>query len=231
MKEKRIELKLNQLIKIIAPLIVFIIIMIAFMVMFGQSLNDLLHKPESIKNYIEGQGVYGFLVYIALQILQIIVAVIPGEPIQLAGGYIYGTFLGSALSTIGIMIGSLIVLLISRKFGLSFSKLFVKEEKLLYYKEKMESRKGLAVLFILFLIPGLPKDVFMYAAGLTPIRFRILFGIYFVARLPAIVMASYMGAQLGMNNILGFAVMGAFAIFVLSLAYFFRDQLYKLLKI
>lgn len=130
------------------------------------------HQTESVKAYVESKGAYGVGVYVLLHVLQVIIAVIPGEPIQIAGGYLFGTFFGSVLTFLGIMLGSLLAFGIARKFGVKIVKLFVNEERLLQQKQRLESRKGKAVLFVLFLLPGVPKDVLIYAVGLTPISFR-----------------------------------------------------------
>lgn len=197
---------------------------------YWNSIMALLSNPDNIKNFVESYGMYGTLVFIAFQIIQIVIAIIPGEPIQIAGGYIYGTFGGFILSTIGIMTGSVIAFFISRKFGLPVVKLFVKQDKLFYYKDKFESKKGLLIIFILCFIPGVPKDILVYAAGLTLIRFRIFFTIYFFARIPAGVLASYMGAQLGQNNFGGFVLSAIIAVIMIGTGYFFKEKIYRLLK-
>jgi uncharacterized membrane protein YdjX (TVP38/TMEM64 family) len=155
------------IIKKFLPLIIFIAATAVILILFGKDLINIFSKPENIKSYIESKGHWGVLIYIALQILQIVIAVIPGEPIQIAGGYIYGTFKGFLYAEIGIMAGSAIAFFIARKFGIPIVRLFVGEKKLMQYKEKLESKKGLAVTFLLCLIPGIPKDVLVYASGLT----------------------------------------------------------------
>nr|WP_315019597.1 TVP38/TMEM64 family protein [uncultured Aminipila sp.] len=223
-------LKIKKYLKLLVPIIVLIVATIAVMVPFGGTIMELLSKPENIKNFVENYGIFGALIFIAFQVIQIVVAIIPGEPIQIAGGYIYGTLGGFTLSTIGIMMGSIIAFLISRKFGLPVVKIFIKEEKLFYYKDKFESKKGLLIIFLLCLIPGIPKDVLVYAVGLTLIRFRIFFAIYFFARIPAGILASYMGAQLGQNNIIGFIVTGVIVMIILGTGYIFKERIYQKLK-
>jgi uncharacterized membrane protein YdjX (TVP38/TMEM64 family) len=223
-------LKPNAFFKAASALLLVIAVATALMAACGGTITEVLSSPEKIKSFVEARGVYGFLVFIAFQIIQIVVAIIPGEPIQIAGGYIFGTLGGFSLSTIGIMIGSVISFLISRKFGVPLVRNFVSEDKLLVYKSKFESRKGLAIIFLLCLIPGIPKDVLVYAAGLTPIRFGVFFFLYFFARIPAMVMASYMGAQLGQNNLSGFLIIGVIAALVLVVGYVLKDRVYEMLN-
>lgn len=224
------EMELKKYLKIFIPVTALIIVVVACTMPFWGSIMELLGKPENIKNFVGNYGIYGTLIFIAFQIIQIVVAIIPGEPIQIAGGYIYGTFEGFILSTIGIMTGSVIAFFISRKFGLPVVKIFVNQKKLFYYKDKFESKKGLIIIFILCLIPGIPKDILVYTAGLTLIRFRIFFTIYFFARIPAGILASYMGAQLGHNNLAGFILVGAMAVIMLGTGYMFKEKIYEILK-
>lgn len=218
------------IIKKLTPVVIFFAIIAAIFAIYGKDILKIFSDPENIKSYIESKGSRGALIYIALQILQIVIAVIPGEPIQIAGGYIFGTFKGFLYAEIGIMAGSAIAFFIARKFGIPIIRLFVSEKKLMQYKEKLESKKGLAITFLLCLIPGIPKDIIVYASGLTPISYRLFFFIYFTARLPAILAASYMGAALGKENYGVFAVLVAGAVVLLILGYIFKDKIYVLMK-
>lgn len=207
------------------PMVLFLAAIIVVVILYGKQMIAVLTKPESVKAYVESKGAYGVGVYVLLHVLQVIIAVIPGEPIQIAGGYLFGTFFGSVLTFLGIMLGSLLAFGIARKLGVKIVKLFVNEERLLQQKQRLESRKGKAVLFVLFLLPGVPKDVLIYAVGLTPISFGKFFPIYFLARLPAIFGASYMGAQLGQSNYKMFFIVGAIAVVLLIAGYMLKDRL------
>ncbi len=89
---------------------------IVVVILYGKQMIAVLTKPESVKAYVESKGAYGVGVYVLLHVLQVIIAVIPGEPIQIAGGYLFGTFFGSVLTFLGIMLGSLLAFGIARKF-------------------------------------------------------------------------------------------------------------------
>lgn len=211
--------------------ILLISIGLVAMIIGNPVIMKFLSSPDQIKDYIESKGPIGIFIYIALQIVQIVIAIIPGEPIQLAGGYIYGGFYGFILSTVGIMMGSVMAFYLSKKYGFSMVSKLVPKQKLISYKEKLESRKGSMLLFVLCLIPGVPKDVLVYAVGLTPMKFKIFFPIYFFARIPAMLIASYLGAQIGRVNIeqimLTIAILTVFAV----LFYLFRNKLYFILDI
>ncbi|MEL7569935.1 MAG: VTT domain-containing protein, partial [Eubacteriaceae bacterium] len=120
--KKNSGLNYKLIIKKFLPITIFIAAIIAVFIIYGRDMLNIFSKPENIKSYIESKGRWGVLIYIALQILQIVIAVIPGEPIQIAGGYIYGTFKGFLYAEIGIMAGSAIAFFIARKFGITIVK-------------------------------------------------------------------------------------------------------------
>lgn len=221
---------INKKILFKSILIIVVVAIAAAIIAINKDMMSILGNPEQIKSYIENKGAFGMLIFIAFQIIQIVIAIIPGEPIQLAGGYIYGTLYGFLLSTIGIMIGSVIAFYISRKLGYPIVSLLVKKEKLLEYKKKIESKKGNAILFILCLIPGVPKDALVYAVGLTPFVFKRFFLIYFIARTPAMLLASYMGAKFGQLNVEQTIIFGGIILFAALIAYFFRKKIYLLIE-
>ncbi|MDD4188683.1 MAG: TVP38/TMEM64 family protein [Eubacteriales bacterium] len=222
--------KFKEFIKRAAPLLIFISALAVILAVFGNAIIMVMSKPENIKAYVDSKGIFGMLIFIGLQIMQVVIAVIPGEPVQIAGGYLYGSLLGFVLSTAGIMIGSVIAVLISRKFGLPVARLFVSEKKLIEYKGKLESEKSLMFIFLLFLIPALPKDVILYAAGLTPINLRILFIIYFTARIPAIFLANILGALLAEKNIAGFIAVCVIVLILLIAGYLLREKIFRWIK-
>ncbi len=206
-------------------LILIFIVAVGLISINNFGMMNFLSNPDQIKVYIGNKGILGMLIFILLQIVQIVIAIIPGEPIQLAGGYIYGGFLGFVLSTIGIMIGSVMAFFLSRKFGFPLVCKLVKKEKLIEYKRKLESKKGSTLLFILCFIPGVPKDVLVYAVGLTPFKFKKFLGIYFVARIPTMLVASYMGAQFGQLKIEQLLNFGGIIMFLALILYLLRNRL------
>jgi uncharacterized membrane protein YdjX (TVP38/TMEM64 family) len=225
------SLNRKQLLKAIVPALILIGALIAVLVIWGVPALDILMNPEKIRTAVASKGVTGILLYLVFQIVQIVIAIIPGEPIQIAGGYLFGTWNGFLLSTAGIMLGSVIAFLISKFFGLPVVRLFVRDDQLASLKFRLESQKSLAVIALLSLIPGVPKDILVYAAGLTPIRFELFFLIYFFGRLPALFAASFMGAQLGRSNWPVFLAVGALGVVILGLCVRYREKMARLLKI
>jgi len=135
---------------------------------FRQALHFFSNK-ERLSNFIASFGFYAPLVFISLQILQVVVAPIPGEFTGFIGGYLFGIGPGLAYSTIGLTLGSLFAFLLSRRLGMPFVSRFVGQETMRKFDRLME-RQGAFFSFLFFLIPSLPKDSFCYLLGLSPMH-------------------------------------------------------------
>lgn len=165
-------------------------------------------NPSQIKSFILNYGHYGFLVYILLQVIQIVFFFIPGEIFQIAGGYIYGYFMGGILSLIGIIIGSSIAYWIAHKFGkpfvhriLSRNNIWILEKLDKIGSKKNQKKNVNAIVFLLYLIPGVPKDILAYISGISEITFKD-FTLYSVAgRIPALFVSVYFGEKFSKDNI------------------------------
>lgn len=172
---------------------------------------------EMINSY---QG-WSFLVYILLQILQVVIFVIPGDFMNITGGYIFGFPLGAVLSIIGVWIGTIIAFYISRFLGYGFVSRFIKTEKIEKINKILNSNAGAFSLFIFCNIPFVPKDILMYAAGLTPIKAKRILTIYCLSRIPGILIWTSVGANVYSKNILGliitFLLLIIFLLFVTSI--------------
>ena len=148
---------------------------------FGSILTD----REAFRVFMSEHSRQGVVFYLFIQFIQVIIGFLPGQIIQFVGGYLFGIVLGLILSLIGTGIGTLTVFFLARHFGREFVSLFVKDKNLNKFIDMMDSGKGYTIVILIYLIPGLPKDVFTYAAGLTrlrPLTFTIL---TVIARAPA----------------------------------------------
>ncbi len=137
------------------------------------------------------------IVFISLQILQVVFAPIPGEVTGFIGGYIYGPVLGTIYSTIGLVIGSWLAFILARYFGLPFVEKTVKPEIIKKYDFILE-HKGALVAFILFLIPGFPKDFLCYIMGLSHMTVWTFLVVSSIGRLLGTVLLSVCGVALEM---------------------------------
>lgn len=182
---------------------------------------------EALKDFIISRGSLGVLTFLGIQVLQIIVAVIPGEPIEVLAGLIYGTWGGYLICTVGVLIGTIIIYYTVKLLGMSFIELLIDKEKLEKYKFLHDAKKLEAITFTLFFIPGTPKDLLTYFMPLTKIKPWVLFTIVTVARAPSIISSTFAGASIGagklVQTIVIFVVIGAIGI----LGIMFNDKIIK----
>ncbi len=185
----------------------------------------LIKTPENIKNYVLEYKEYGILLYVGIQIFQVVIFMIPGEVTQVAGGYLYGGFLGFILSFTGIMIGSVMAFFIGRSLGCEILRHIIPAKHFENFESVMNHKKGIMAIFLLFVLPGFPKDSLCYLSGISPINFRIFCLICAVGRLPGLILSSVFGAGLAdMNYVKIIAVIlvsGGFA----GAGWLFRDKI------
>ncbi len=165
---------------------------------------------------IANMGFTGVLITLGLQILQIVVAVIPGQPMEIISGILYGTWGGMALCLVGILIGTGIVFFLTRKIGMSFIELFFSEEQINKIKQKkiFKNPKKLELfMFIMFVIPLIPKDIFIYVAGISPVNPKRFLAIATIARIPGLFLTVYAGDSLSEGEfLLGAILVGIFLV-------------------
>lgn len=161
------------------------------------------------KENVKSMGIKGPLYVLGIQVLQMVVAIIPGEPVEMAASMCFGFSGGIILCLIGFFIGSLLIFLIVRSLGIGFVQLFFSKEKIDNIKNKgyfNNPAKFEAALFIIFIIPGIPKDIFLYVAGLSPVKLSRFLPLATFARLPALVISNYAGTRISEGK-LGQAVL------------------------
>jgi uncharacterized membrane protein YdjX (TVP38/TMEM64 family) len=212
-------------------LLVFILIVtgIPFLVYESGLIQFFLSKEKMIA-FIESLGSVGFLGLIILQITQVVAAPIPGEVTGLLGGFLYGPALGTMLSTIGLTIGSYIAFALSRALGRPFVERFV-DKRVLSRFDYLLHHKGVFLVFLLFLIPGTPKDYLCYILGLghlTTLQFLVITGI---GRLFGTILLGYGGAFIRSEQYGQFFALLSFAIILILLTIVYKDRIERLFRI
>jgi len=179
---------------------------------------------QFIKSYPHGE-----LIFILIQIVQVIAAPIPGELSGFIGGYLYGPFWGTIYSTIGLTLGSWLAFMLARFFGEPLLEKVVKKEVFEKFDDFME-HKGLLVSFLLFLIPGFPKDYLCYIMGVSRIPAMTFIIISTIGRFFGTMMLSITGniAQNEQYLLLGIVIAAGIAVF--ALACYHHDRLLEILK-
>ena len=194
-------------------------------VFWGPVLWDLLSDQERFKAWIESYEEYAVLVFIATQIVQVILFFIPGEVTQFAGGYIFGTWLGLLLSYIGITLGALAAFYLARFFEHAAIDLLVDRQTLRRFDRLVYGKSGFWPMFILFLIPGIPKDLLCYIAGLTPMHIVTFVIISTIGRFPGVLLSSIFGDGLAERNWTTVGLSTAIALGLVGIVYLFREPI------
>jgi len=163
-------------------------------ILWRRELWQLFSSAERLREWVAAWGIVAPLVFIAVQALQVIVFVIPGEVPQIAAGYLFGAPLGAALSVAGILAGSAASFFLARLLGRPFVSALFREEQVKRIESLAGSRGARIVFFLLFLIPGIPKDILCYAAGITPMSFVYFAAASTLGRLPGIVGSAIIGS-------------------------------------
>jgi len=186
----------------LAAVIIFIVITVAAAIFSVPLIKELSteHGRTLIIRKVQSFGAFGWLLFLGLQILQVIVALIPGEPVEILGGILFGTFGGFSLCSIGALLGTIIVFHLVKKVGYPLVYAFVPPEKIKKFKFLNDEKKLETVVFILYLIPGTPKDALTYIVPLTDIKPLNFFILITLARIPSIISSTFAGANLAQGN-------------------------------
>lgn len=136
-------------------------------------------------------------IFILIRTIQTIVKVIPAEPLEIGSGYAFGTFGGLFACLAGNFLGSVIILALIKKFGRKIVDIFVPSSKIDELRIFRNPSKIYTLLFILYIIPGTPKDGFTYMVGLTNIDFVKFLILTTIARIPSVITSTYIGDAAG----------------------------------
>jgi len=182
-----------------------------------------------MRAFIESLGPFGFLGFILLQVTQVVIAPIPGEVTGLLGGFLYGPVLGVVLSTIGLTVGSYIAFALARTFGRPFVERFV-DRRVMKRFDYLLHHKGAFLFFLLFLIPGTPKDYLCYLLGLghlSTFQFLVIGG---TGRLFGTILLTLGGTYIRHHQYKRFFALAGVAIIVVFAAMLYRDKLERIFR-
>lgn len=157
-------------------------------------------EPEQFRAWVNSHGILGRILFLAMVVIQVLVAFIPGEPVELLAGYAFGAIEGTLLTLLGFLIGSWLIFLLVRRFGVRLVEVFFSQKQIDRLHFLKNSQKTQILAFILMSVPGTPKDFLSYFAGLTPMTLRQWLGIVAIARLPSLLTSTVTGAAAGEEN-------------------------------
>lgn len=183
----------------------------------GRPMIQFVSDPEKFRNWVNESGVFGRICFVLMVMFQVIVAFVPGEPLEIGAGYAFGTFEGTLLCIVGITLGSIIVFELVRKFGIKLVEVFFTFEKIKSAKFLQDEKKLALITFLMFFLPGTPKDLLTYVLGLSKVKRTDLLILAGVTRLPSIITSTVGGSLLGTEKYL-FAVIVFGITFLVSAA-------------
>jgi uncharacterized membrane protein YdjX (TVP38/TMEM64 family) len=196
---------------------------------FHYDLHTLFLSRKKLSQFINSFGTLSVFIFIFLQILQVILAPIPGEVSGFIGGYLYGPLLGTIYSTIGLTIGSWLAFILARWLGLPFVEKVINQSIIKKYDYFMQHR-GVLITFILFLIPGFPKDALSYLIGLSHMKTTTFLIVSTAGRLLGTVMLSVSGSCARNNQkVTLYAILGV-SLLIVVLAYYYHDEILQWLR-
>ena len=193
-----------KIFKIIVSIIIIIAIIAIIVYLFPLVMN--LSTPEGQANFkekVEESGIWGMMALFGLQVAQIFLFIVPGEPIEILSGMCYGWFWGTIFILISSCIISTIIFLLVKKFGRKFVYDFCDRKKVIKIEKNklfQNPKKIEMILLILYLIPGTPKDLFAYVSGLLPIKTLPFILISTFARLPSVISSTLAGQNLALGD-------------------------------
>ncbi len=177
-----------------------LLLMAALCFWAGKPMLELVSNPEGFRAWVREQGLWGKLAFVGMMALQIIIAFIPGEPLEIGAGYAFGAIEGTALCLLGALLGGTAVFLLVRRFGMKVVAVFFPEEKVRGLSFLQDEKRLNLIAYIFFLIPGTPKDVMTYMAGLTPMKLPFWVFLTLTARIPSVLTSTIGGDALGASN-------------------------------
>ena len=218
------KLKLSLLL----ALIIFGVVGFWFRIPIWEKLTDLYHlfsDREQIRDLISSFGTSAPPVFMLIQVLQVLVAPVPGEATGFIGGYLFGALPGFIYSSIGLTVGSWINFIIGRFLGERYVRRLIPSAK--FQKiDGMVKRQGVIFLFILFLFPGFPKDYLCLALGLSTLPIKIFLLLTGIGRMPGTLALSLQGAFLYEQNYALLGIMIGACLILAFLCYAYRERIY-----
>lgn len=208
----KLDKKMKKKLAIVGVLIVIAAILC---VIYAPQLIALAKEPKVLADYLASFGYLGWVIFIVFEIIQVIIALIPGDLFHISAGFIYNMPLGFILAYLGEVLGAFIAFGLAKYFGADIVKKFTSEENIEKLSKLINSARGTVGILVLCLIPAIPKDILLYVAGITPIKPSRFLTVYLLCRIPDIFIKASSGAAIVQQDYVSLAIIvGAFLLFV-----------------
>ena len=191
---------------------------------------ELLKDKERFKDFLDSFGPLAKIVFVFLHVIQVIIFMIPGEVIEAAGGYVFGAWKGVLLSLIGINIGVSILFLLTKKYKESLVNKLIPKSIMEKFQKILNTKKLALIVFLIYLLPGIPRDGLVLICGLSKIEFKSFMFFSTLGRMPALIMSSYYGQNLAIGNKAVIIVATVVIASIFAIGIIFKDSIYKSLE-
>lgn len=195
--------KKTRIIQIIGAVSVCVIIVSVFLYCYfkyGKQIYEIFGNIDNLKAFLAPFKGFDKWVFVAIRAFQTVIKIIPAEPLEIGSGLLYGTWGGMLLCMLGTMIGSFVIIALTRVFGRRLVEVFIPVEKINSLRFLQNKKRVYISLFLIYLLPGTPKDILTYAAGITDIDMKKFLLITGIARIPSILTSTWCGEQLIEQN-------------------------------
>lgn len=227
--EKKEKMR-NQL-KIIATIAKFLVLLVIlvgvplYLWFFHREILQEFSDIESTKEFFEQYRSQAVYVLIGLQVIQIVISIIPGQGIQFVAGLFYGLWAGLLISLAGALIGTVVTYYIAGYLGRDALYMFFGADRIDRMLRRINSKRGMILVFLIYLFPGLPKDLCTYAAGISRMKLSAFLIISMIGRTPAMIGSILIGRQLGEGDYTSVIAIGAAAIVLFIIGAIFHNRL------
>jgi len=198
----------------------------------GEELDDfegIYSNPDRLTRFLQSLGPYSPAVFVLLQVVQVVAAPIPGELTGVAGGYLYGETLGLVVSTIGLTIGSWVAFEIASILGRPFVERFI-SQNVLHKFDFLTTNTGAMICFLLFLIPGFPKDYLCFVLGLGRMKLGTFLLVSTIGRIPGTYLLTVQGAKFRSEEYHAVIAFGVLSVICVIVAYLYRNKIFQWIK-
>ena len=210
-------------------LILIVVLIPLYLYFYQQDFLMRFRDFNDIVSFLERYKLQSIPIYIILQIAQIVISVLPGQFFQLAAGYLYTFWPALLFSCIGAFLGTTITFWLAKGLGSDFVHIFFEKDKTEDYVERLNTKKAYTIVFLLYAIPGIPKDVVSYAAGLSEMKYKPFIILSTIGRLPGMMGSIIIGSMWHKEEYVGMIILAIIAVVAFCSCIIYRKKLHELL--
>ena len=210
-------------------LILIVVLIPLYLYFYQQDFLMRFRDFNDIVSFLERYKLQSIPIYIILQIAQIVISVLPGQFFQLAAGYLYTFWPALLFSCIGAFLGTTITFWLAKGLGSDFVHIFFEKDKTEDYVKRLNSKKAYTIVFLLYAIPGIPKDVVSYAAGLSEMKYKPFIILSTIGRLPGMMGSIIIGSMWHKEEYVGMIILAIIAVVAFCTCIIYRKRLHELL--